>query len=164
MFGKCVNLHKTKTVNMRNREEIQRHPMFRTMETIALYMDRYYLDGVIGLIPGIGDVFSALCALPFVYFSLFIVRSVPLALVVFCNALLDVLVGMVPFFVGNVLDFIYRSNTRNLKMVIGFVKDDREIVREVNRRALATAVTIVILLALIVLTAVLLWKLGQWLF
>lgn len=49
-------------------------------------------------------------------------------------------------------------------MVIGFVKDDREIVREVNRRALATAVTIVILLALIVLTAVLLWKLGQWLF
>ena len=69
MFGKCVNLHKTKTVNMRNREEIQRHPMFRTMETIALYMDRYYLDGVIGLIPGIGDVFSALCALPFVYLS-----------------------------------------------------------------------------------------------
>lgn len=149
---------------MRNREYIQQHPMFRTMETIARYMDQYYLDGVIGLVPGIGDVFSALCALPFVYFSLFIVRSVPLTLAVLCNSLLDVLAGMIPFFIGNVLDFIYRSNTRNLKMIIGYVRDDRTIVRDVNRRALASAVTIILLMALIVLTAVLLWKLGSWIF
>lgn len=149
---------------MRNREELRQHTMFKTMNSIARYMDRYYLDGFIGLIPGVGDVLSALCALPFAYFSLFIVRSVPLTLAVLCNALLDVLVGMIPFFVGNVLDFIYRSNTRNLKMIIGYVNGDRTVVRDVKRKALWSAVTIIVLIGMIVLLVMLLWKLGSYVF
>lgn len=136
--------------------------MFRAMETIARYMDRYCIDGVIGLIPGSGDVLSALCVVPFVWFSLFVVRSVPLTLAVINNALRDVLVGMMPFFIGDVLDFFYRSNTRNLRMIVSFVNGDRKVVSEVNRKAVQTAVGIVVLTALIVLMIVLIVKTGGW--
>lgn len=136
--------------------------MFRAMETIARYMDRYCIDGVIGLIPGSGDVLSALCVVPFVWFSLFVVRSVPLTLAVINNALRDVLVGMMPFFIGDVLDFFYRSNTRNLRMIVSFVNGDRKVVSEVNRKAVQTTVGIVVLTALIVLMIVLIVKIGGW--
>lgn len=149
---------------MRNREELKRHPMFVTLERISRYMDKYYLDGVIGLVPAVGDVFSALCTVPFVYFTLVVVRSVPLTLAVVNNTLRDILVGMVPFFVGNVLDFFYRSNSRNLRMIIGFVNGDRRVVGEVNRKAVQSAVVMIVLIALIVAMIVLLAKLGAWLF
>lgn len=148
---------------MRDREELRRHGMFRTMESISRYMDKFCLDGIIGLIPGVGDVFSALCVLPFLYFCLFVVRSVPLALAVLVNTLSDVLIGMIPFFVGDVLDFFYRSNTRNLKMIIGFVHGDRKVVGEVNRKAAVSVVMIVFLTALIVLMVMLIIRLGGWL-
>lgn len=127
-------------------------------------MDKYYLDGMIGLVPAVGDVFSALCTVPFVYFTLVVVRSVPLTLAVVNNTLRDVLVGMVPFFVGNVLDFFYRSNSRNLRMIIGFVNGDKRVVGEVNRKAVQSAVVMIVLIALIVAMIVLLAKLGAWLF
>ncbi len=59
---------------MKDRKELKQHPMFITLERIARYMDKYYLDGVIGLVPGVGDVFSALCTVPFVYFTLVVVQ------------------------------------------------------------------------------------------
>lgn len=40
--------------DMKDRKELKQHPMFITLERIARYMDKYYLDGVIGLVPGIG--------------------------------------------------------------------------------------------------------------
>ena len=148
---------------MKDRKELKQHPMFITLERIARYMDKYYLDGVIGLVPGIGDVFSALCTVPFVYFTLVVARSVPLTLAIINNTLRDVLVGMVPFFIGNVLDFFYRSNLRNLKMIIGFVNGDSRIVVEVNRKALGAVAMMIVLLGLIAAMAVLLVKLGGWL-
>lgn len=147
---------------MRDRQELKQHPMFVTLERIARYMDRYYLDGVIGLVPGVGDIFSALCTVPFVYFTLVVVRSVPLTLAVINNTLRDVLVGMVPFFIGNVLDFFYRSNLRNMKMIIGFVNGDSRIIGEVNRKAVESVAVMILLLGLIVLLAVLLVKFGGW--
>jgi len=147
---------------MRNREELKRHPMFVTLERIALYMDKYYIDGVIGLLPAVCDVFSALCTVPFVYFTLVVARSVPLTLAVINNTLRDILVGMIPFFVGDVLDFFYRSNSRNLRMIIGFVNGEQRIVRDVNRKAWQSVAVMIILIALIVLMIVLLMKLGTW--
>lgn len=147
---------------MRSREELKRHPMFMTLERIALYMDKYYIDGIIGLVPTVGDVFSALCTVPFVYFTLVVARSVPLTLAVINNTLRDILVGMIPFFVGDVLDFFYRSNSRNLKMIIGFVNGEQRIVHEVNRKAWQSAAVMIAFVALIVLMAVILVKLGAW--
>ena len=79
---------------------------YRMMKKVALYMDQYYLDGVAGLVPGgLGDMMASAFALVHVYFSLYKLRSVPLTLAVLNNAMRDVLMGMLPFFVGDVIDF-----------------------------------------------------------
>lgn len=148
---------------MRSREELKRHPMFVTMERIVKYMDRYYIDGIVGLIPVAGDIAPALFTVPFVYFTAAVVRSVPLTLAVINNTLRDVLIGMMPFFIGNVLDFFYRSNSRNLNMIIGFVNGDSRIINEVNRKATVAAAVLLMLVVLIVAAVLLLVKLGGWL-
>ena len=63
---------------------------YRIMVKTAKYMDQYYLDPLIGLIPGgVGDVLSSSLAMPFIYYSLCVVRSIPLTLAVIYNVLLD---------------------------------------------------------------------------
>ena len=134
------------------------------MNTLTRYMDRYYLDALIGLVPGWGDAFALLSIIPFVYFSLRVVRSVPLTLAVINNSLRDVLLGMIPFFVGDLIDIFHRANTRNLAMIQGFVDGDEGVIRQVNQRALQSAVTIVVLLLLIGLMVWLLIRFSSFLY
>ena len=51
------------------------------------------------------------------------------------NALRDVLMGMIPFFVGDVIDFFHRANIQNMQMIQGFVDGDEIIIKQVNQRA-----------------------------
>ena len=88
------------------RRRLQDSKVYRAMESLERYMDRYYLDAIIGFIPGWGDAFSLLCAAPFIYFSARVIKSVPLTLAVINNALRDILLGLIPFFVGDIIDSI----------------------------------------------------------
>ena len=103
---------------------LQDSKVYHAMESLERYMDRYYLDAIIGFIPGWGDAFSLLCATPFIYFSARVIKSVPLTLAVINNALRDILLGLIPFFVGDIIDAFHRSNARNMAMVRGFVEGD----------------------------------------
>ena len=80
------------------------------MNDITRYMDRYYLDAIIGIIPGWGDIITIFCAVPFIYFSTRVIKSIPLTLAIINNALSDVLLGMIPFFVGDIID-IYATTS-----------------------------------------------------
>ena len=133
------------------------------MNYLTRYMDRYYIDALIGIIPGWGDAVAMLSAVPFVYFSLFVIKSVPLTLAVLNNTLRDVLLGMIPFFVGDVIDIFHRANTKNMAMVQGFVDGDEHIISEVNKRALQAAVVLVVLLLLIAAMIALLVSFGGYL-
>ncbi len=137
---------------------------YQTMQSLARYMDRYYLDALIGFIPGWGDVVCVLSALPFVYFSLFVIRSIPLTLAVINNALRDVFLGMIPFFVGDVIDAFHRSNRQNMQMVQGFVDGDEVVVRQVNQRALQSVVVLIVLLLLIAFMIWLLITFGSYIY
>ena len=134
------------------------------MLCLTRYMDQYFLDALIGLIPGWGDAIALLSVIPFVYFSLCIVKSVPLTLAVVNNALRDVLLGMIPFFVGNVIDIFHRANKKNLALIQGFVDGDEAVIKQVNRQAAQSVIVLVILLLLIVLMAWLLISFGSHLF
>ena len=90
---------------------------YQTMNGLTRYMDRYYLDALIGIIPGWGDAIALLSVVPFVYFSSRVIKSIPLTLAVLNNALRDVLMGMIPFFVGDVIDFFHRANIQNMQMI-----------------------------------------------
>lgn len=132
------------------REELMNSAAYRVMDMTAKYMDKYLLDPLIGLLPGgVGDVLSSFLALPFIYFALVHVKSIPLTLAVICNVLKDALLGSLPFFIGDVIDVFNRSYIANLKLITGYVNDDRAVIREVNRKAFWSAVLIVVLCILI---------------
>ena len=112
-------------------------------------MDKYYLDPLIGLIPGgVGDTISSLLAFPFIYYSLCVVKSIPLTLAVIYNILIDVMLGAIPV-IGNVFDIFKRSYVDNLKLITGYIEDDKEIISKVRKKAFATAVLIAIVCFLI---------------
>jgi hypothetical protein len=87
---------------------------------------RLGLDALIGLVPGIGDIASAVIS------SYIIWEARQLGLPrwkiarMIGNVALDTTVGAVPF-VGDVLDVFYKSNTRNLRIV------REHLAREANR-------------------------------
>ena len=137
---------------------------YQTMQSLTRYMDRYYLDALIGVIPGWGDAIALASAVPFVYFAARVIRSVPLTLAVLNNALRDVLMGMIPFFVGDIIDFFHRANIQNMQMIQGFVDGDEAIIKQVNQRALQSAIVLVILLLLIALMIWALVSFGSYLY
>ena len=87
----------------------------------------------------------------------------PLTLAVINNALRDILLGLIPFFVGDIIDVFYRSNTRNMAMVRGFVEGDEAVIKRVNQRAWQAGAVLVVLLALIGLMIWLLISFGKYL-
>ncbi|MBQ9361927.1 MAG: DUF4112 domain-containing protein [Bacteroidaceae bacterium] len=138
------------------RQRLMENGLYQAMQIVTRYMDRYYLDAVIGLVPGWGDVITVLSVLPFVYFSAKVIRSVPLTLAVLNNGLRDVLLGMIPFFVGDIIDVFHRSNVQNMRMVQGFVDGDKVVIHDVNKRA---AQSVAVLIVLLILIALMIWAL-----
>ena len=138
------------------RKRLMENKAYQTMEGLTRYMDRYYLDALIGVIPGWGDAIALLSAVPFVYFSARVIKSVPLTLAILNNALRDVLMGLIPFFVGDIIDIFHRANIQNMQMVQGFVDGDEVMIKQVNQRAWQSAI---LLVALLLLIALMIWAL-----
>ena len=151
------------TIELR-RKRLMDNRVYQTMEGLTRYMDRYYLDALIGIIPGWGDAIALICVVPFVYFSSCVIRSVPLTLAVLNNALRDVLMGMIPFFVGDIIDIFHRANTQNMQMIQGFVDGDETVVKQVNQRAWQSAIILIVLLLLIALMVCALISFGSYLY
>ena len=101
------------------RQRLMDNKAYQTMQSLSRYMDRYYLDALIGAIPGWGDAIALICVVPFVYFSSRVIKSIPLTLAVLNNALRDVLLGMIPFFLGR--DDMGTHQLRQLPIFIGSV-------------------------------------------
>jgi hypothetical protein len=74
-----------------------------------------------------------------------------LTLAVINNSLRDVLLGMIPFFVGDIIDIFHRANTQNMKMVQGFVDGDETIIKDVNKKATQSAIVLIVMILLIIL-------------
>ena len=146
------------------RQRLMDNKAYRAMRGLTRYMDRYYLDALIGVIPGWGDAIALFSAVPFVYFSSRVIKSVPLTLAVLNNALRDVLMGMIPFFVGDIIDIFHRANIQNMQMIQGFVDGDEAMIKRVNQRALQSGVVLVILLLLIALMIWALVSFGSYLY
>ena len=126
------------------RKRLMENKVYQAMGSVTRYMDRYYLDALMGFVPGWGDAIALLSVVPFVYFSSRVIRSIPLTLAVLNNALRDVLMGMIPFFVGDIIDFFHRANIQNMEMIQGFVDGDETVIRQVNQRAWQSAVVLVV--------------------
>lgn len=108
--------------------EIKSSKSYQLAERITRLMDKYYLDAVLGfLLEGFGDLFTQLLTLPYIYVSAVKIRSVPLTLAVIYNALCDIAMGLIPFYVGDVIDVFNKSFVRNFKLIVGFVEGDKRL-------------------------------------
>lgn len=87
---------------------------------------------------------------------------IPLTLAVICNVLKDALLGAIPFFIGDIIDIFNRSYVANLKLITGYVNDDKEVIQEVNKKAAWSAIFIVILCVLIYFIVKWVMELGSW--
>jgi len=135
----------------KRKSKIRESNSYRAIESIKKWMDQYMLDGIIGLVPVLGDGVTKILSLPFIYVAFVKVKSIPLTLAIVFNILLDFLIGLIPYFVGNVADFFFKSYKKNFELIVGFVDDDREVIKKVNERAIWMALGITIVCYLIYL-------------
>jgi len=134
------------------KEALRNSKLYHHIKKVTQLADGYYLDFVIGLIPGgFGDILGGLFSLSHVYFGLFKLRSIPLTLALLNNMLRDVFLGMLPFYVGDAIDFFYKSNKKNMALIDGFVNDDKDIIHQVNKKAIQAAIVFFLLIAGIML-------------
>lgn len=90
---------------------------------------RIGLDGLIGLIPGIGDVLSAGVSS---YILLEAARmKLPLSVLLRMglNMAVDLLVGAIPVF-GDVFDFAFKANERNVRLIAAYCAEPRRTRRQ----------------------------------
>ena len=144
------------------REELMNSWLFQTMNGIKRLFDDWYLDAIIGFIPTVGDIITTLLSFPFIMFCVFKVRSVALTLAVLNNYMFDMIIGMIPFWIGNIADFFYKANRKNLDLIIGYIDDDEFIIEEVNRKAVWSAIILAVLIAIFILMVKLISRFIEW--
>ncbi len=77
---------------------------------------RFGWDAILGLVPGIGDAATALFSL-FILIHAFRIRVPPIVRTrMFMNVAIDLVVGSIPL-LGDVFDFAWKANTRNLDLL-----------------------------------------------
>ena len=85
---------------------------------------RFGLDGIVGFIPGAGDIIAGLASTIIIFAAW--ARGVPYIVLarMVLNVLIETVVGAIPF-VGNLFDIAWRANRRNYKLLEGSIADPR---------------------------------------
>ncbi len=105
--------------------ELSASPRYRALQRLARLLDsaialpgglRIGVDGLIGLIPGIGDLLGAGLALYIVFGAHRLGASRSVVAHMLGNVALETLVGCVPI-VGDLFDFAWKANQRNLALL-----------------------------------------------
>ena len=107
------------------RMEIEESSAYQATQTIAKWMDKYFIDPILGFIlpAGMGDTLTSIFVIPYIYVAACKVRSFPLTLAVIFNVLRDVALGLIPFCIGDIIDTFNRSYVQNARLIVGFVEE-----------------------------------------
>ncbi|MFV0290972.1 MAG: DUF4112 domain-containing protein [Mangrovibacterium sp.] len=161
---------KNQEARKRRMEQIELTKSYRLMLFAEKVFDGYYLDPIftiLSYIPGLLPIVQTICLLVYfnsIYCALAVVKSFRLTLIVVYEALLDILVGIIPVF-GIILDFTNKGHTKIARYVMGYVEGDRKIIREINgstAKAIFGIAVFAILIYLIIVTigAIMKWFIG----
>ena len=149
-FDKGSNVFNRKEELRRQRREeeiseLKSSKAYKFISTITILADKYFLDALLGFVPSVGDLVSSVFGLPFIYVTLFKVKSIPLTLAVIYNYLVDILLGSIPFFIGDAIDFFSKAHVKNLDLITRYVEGDKKTIRQVRSKALLTSILIILL-------------------
>ena len=120
---------------------------------------RIGLDGLIGLVPGIGDLTAGALS------SYILLQAVRLGVAptvvirMVLNVLLETVVGVIPV-VGDLFDFAFRANLRNVKLMQSYLERPEPVTR---RSTLTVFLVILGIITVLVLTVWLVISLLSWL-
>lgn len=103
---------------------------------------RIGLDGLIGLVPGIGDAAGALVSSYLVVEAGRLGASKALLFRMAFNVLLEAVIGAIPF-AGDLFDFAFKANLRNLRLLEQHTRDPAGQTR--SNRAVAAAIIVGVL-------------------
>ena len=92
---------------------------------IPLTKIRFGFDSLFGLVPVIGDLFSLLLSLYLLREANKLGLPTKLQAAMIRNTLLDFLIGLVPI-IGDVADVGFRTNLKNLKIIVDHVNQEVE--------------------------------------
>lgn len=157
--GKEDRCRQSREKKIRNLKESK---AYRFLCMITLLADKYFLDALLGFVPSVGDLVSSVFGLPFIYVTLFKVKSIPLTLAVIYNYLVDILLGSIPFFIGDAIDFFCKAHVKNLDLITHYVEGDKKTIRQVRSKALLTAFLIIVLCVIIYFAFRLLAGVTEW--
>jgi hypothetical protein len=90
--------------------------------SISLFGRRFGLNGLLGLIPGAGDIFTAALSMYIVWIG--VQMRVPLLklLEMILNVAINFFIGLVPI-IGDAADFFHKGNLKNLRILEDHAKN-----------------------------------------
>jgi len=167
--GQVENYHdsyKNKDINNLRKDkrikDLKKSKAFWLISMITKWADKYFLDALLGFIPSVGDLVSSVFGLPFIYVSLVKVKSISLTLAIIFNYLVDILLGSIPFFIGDAIDFFSKAHVKNLNLITRYVEGDKKTIRQVRSKALLTGILILVLCIIIYFVFRLLIGVTEW--
>jgi hypothetical protein len=134
----------------------------RQLERLSKLMDaqfkvpgtdfRFGLDGLLGLIPGAGDLSTFAVSGYMLWVMAHNGASGYVLARMILNVLVDAIVGAIPF-LGDIFDFAFKANMRNMRLM-------RQHYQEGRHRGSAWKVIVPVLIVLFIIIALLIW--GTW--
>ena len=81
---------------------------------------RFGLDGILGLIPGVGDITTAVIGSYGLVLANQLGAPATIQLRMLLNLTVDAAIGAIPFF-GDLFDFAFKSHSRNARLLEGWL-------------------------------------------
>lgn len=152
-------MNRNTTRNTGRQDVLVIHPALKNMDRLAKLMDaqfklpgtnyRFGLDGLLGLIPGAGDL-STLAVSG--YMISIMAKNGASGYVIarmVVNVLIDALLGSIPF-IGDLFDFVFKANLKNMKLM-------REHYQEGRHRGGAWKVVVPVLVLLVLIVGAIIY-------
>ncbi len=101
------------------------HPRMQRLRALARLLDsaiklpggyRVGLDGILGLIPGFGDLAGSVASSYIIIESARLGASTTTLLRMVMNVLVESIVGLIPF-LGDLFDFVWKANEKNMALM-----------------------------------------------
>ena len=141
-------------------------PRIADVEALARWLDyafalpggfRFGVAGIIGLIPGIGDLFDALVSLYIVVRAIQLRISRVAIARMLVNVGIEALAGSIPF-IGDLFDIAFKANRRNYQLLKSHMSQSE---RQTARDWLFLVVTVLVVVASVALPVIALIELAR---
>ncbi len=116
---------------------------------------RIGVDGILGLIPGIGDISTALLSSYILYQARALGAPKSLLFRMAINVLLETAIGSIPLF-GDLFDFYFKANLRNLALLDQFHQHPKAVVGKSRLQVTGFVLLLALLISLIIALPILL--------